>query len=132
MDTNPVQKKFLVRRLFSEKRRNEKKPFDPAVFDTRKNPSGFYDFVTIDKEADYLQGATSIISDNTEIIKTGFANFNFPLLKRNNISLDFKVGGKVINTEKERNYDEKFFKNYYLTPNSFFTSFMKSSSIKLK
>ncbi len=104
--------------------RNDKKPFQEAAFKDRSNPSTFYGYVNNNPDADYLQGAVNIQSDNSEVIRTAFANFTIPIISKSNVNVEFKVGGKAVLSEKERNYNEDYFKNYYLVNNSKFADFV--------
>ncbi|MBK8515984.1 MAG: TonB-dependent receptor [Saprospiraceae bacterium] len=102
---------------------NASNPYNKDVFKSRSQPSTFYDFITRKPEGDYLQGATSVVSGNSEDIKTAFANIAIPIVSGNKINLTFKTGGKISLASRVRTYDERYVKNYYLFRNSHFLPF---------
>ncbi|MCB9287804.1 MAG: TonB-dependent receptor [Lewinellaceae bacterium] len=103
--------------------RDQSSPFNPSVYDRRDKPQNFYDFIESDPSKNYLQGASSVVSGNKEEIASSFLNINIPLRLMDNVSANFKFGGKIIATTKERTYNERFEKNYYLRQNSYFDKF---------
>ncbi len=106
---------------------NDNAPFDPEVFteSNRKQPFNFYNFLDLDQTANYLLSTSSSESSNSETITTGFVNFDFNIYKKKNTSINFKVGGKLINTIKDRTYSEDRARLYYLLNNDRFSPFME-------
>ncbi len=103
--------------------RDDSSPFNPDVFKRRDAPRNFYDFVENDVSQTYLQGASWVDSGNSEEITSGFVNLSIPIKLKNNINATFKFGGKYISNEKNRDYFERYAKNYYLRRNTYFNAF---------
>ncbi|OAV43133.1 TonB-dependent receptor [Lewinella sp. 4G2] len=101
--------------------RNEVQPaFDPGIRDRRDFPEEFYDFAQPNPEGSYLQQATSSVSGNSEGIASAFVNVEIPLQLGENVRATIKTGGKVTSIEKDRNFQERFGRLYYLIENTVF------------
>jgi TonB-dependent receptor len=103
--------------------RDDSSPFEPEVFRRRDSPQNFYDFVQNDFSQTYLQGAGWVETDNSEVMQSAFVNFSVPFKISNNTNATFKFGGKYISNEKQRDYFERYAKNYYLLRNNYFAPF---------
>ena len=98
--------------------RNQNTPFEQEVQKTRTRPAGFYDFLSPRENAFYLQRHSFGNSGNSEEIKSGFVNLELPVQVAENVRATLKVGGKVINNQKDRTFEEFFRPNLYLIRNN--------------
>ncbi len=105
--------------------RNDRNAFSAEASTSRDNPSRFFGFATKVVDREYLQGISFNESGNNEEIKTGYLNFNLPLITNEKISINFKTGAKYVASSKDRFVEvSRNARQYYLYNNSYFADYI--------